>query len=165
MTPAGLRRAAIVAVGSELLTPLRADTNSLFITRELNSIGIDVVFKCIVGDHRAELAETVRSVLPRADLLVLCGGLGPTDDDITREVVADVLGRPLREDPDITANILSRFVARGMEMPNVDSTASIRRTTPSESRPSSFIVRSRSRLSSGAEVSAATRWTSHAATS
>ena len=76
-----LTRAAIVAVGSELLTPSKLDTNSLHITEQLNRLGIDVVMKAVVGDSRDELAHTVRAVLERVDLLILCGGLGPTDDD------------------------------------------------------------------------------------
>ena len=78
------RRAAVLAVGSEMLTPLRIDTNSLFITEQLNAIGIDVVFKGVVGDDRGEIATAVRTALSRVDLLVLSGGLGPTDDDVTR---------------------------------------------------------------------------------
>jgi nicotinamide-nucleotide amidase len=112
-----LRRAAIVAVGSELLTPLRVDTNSLFITRELNGIGIDVVLKVAVGDDRRELADVLRAVAPRADLVICCGGLGPTDDDVTREVAAEVFGRPLVEDMARTAALRDRFAARGLEGP------------------------------------------------
>ena len=112
-----LTRAAIVAVGSELLTPLRLDTNSLFITEQLNRLGIEVVLKAVVGDDRAQLAHTCRAALQRADLVVLSGGLGPTDDDITREAVAEVLGRPLAEDAAITAHLRARFAARGFTMP------------------------------------------------
>ena len=83
-------RAGILAVGSELLTPSRIDTNSLFITEQLNLLGIEVAFKTIVGDDREELANAVRMGLGRVDLIVCSGGLGPTDDDVTREVVADV---------------------------------------------------------------------------
>ena len=115
-----LRRAAIFAVGSELLTPLRIDTNSLFITEQLNAIGIDVVVKGVVGDDRDELAFLVRAAVARVDLLVLCGGLGPTDDDVTREVVAAVLGRPLREDAAITERIRQRFASRGWQMPEIN---------------------------------------------
>jgi nicotinamide-nucleotide amidase len=115
-----LRRAAVLAVGSEMLTPLRIDTNSLFITEQLNAIGIDVVFKGVVGDDRAELATAVRTALERVDLLVLSGGLGPTDDDLTREVVADVLGRPLREQDGITERIRQRFASRGWTMPEIN---------------------------------------------
>jgi len=113
-------RAAILAVGSELLTPLRIDTNSLYITEQLNIVGIDVVFKAVIGDNREELAHAVREVLPRVDLLVLCGGLGPTDDDVTREAVADVLGRTLREDVAITDRIRQRFESRGWKMPEIN---------------------------------------------
>src|SRR5687768_15035817 len=104
-----IRRAAVLAVGSEMLTPLRLDTNSLFITERLNAIGVDVVFKGVVGDDRGELATAVRTALSRVDLLVLSGGLGPTDDDVTREVVADVLGLALREQESITERIRQRF--------------------------------------------------------
>lgn len=120
MSPTPLRRAAIVAVGSEMLTPFRIDTNSLFITEQLNALGIDVVFKSIVGDDRAELAHVIGSTLPRVDLLVLCGGLGPTDDDVTREVAAEVVGRPLREQRAIAENIQRRFTERGMTMPEIN---------------------------------------------
>ena len=115
-----LRRAAILAVGSELLTPSRLDTNSLYLTEQLNLLGIEVAFKSIIGDDRDELAQAVRAALARVDLLVCSGGLGPTDDDVTREVVAEVLGRTLREDPSITALIKRRFESRGMEMPEIN---------------------------------------------
>ena len=93
-----LRRAAILAVGSELLTPARIDTNSLFITEQLNLLGIEVVSKSVIGDDREELAVAFAGALARADLVVCTGGLGPTDDDVTRDVVAQVLRRPLHED-------------------------------------------------------------------
>ena len=118
MTP--LRRAAILAVGSELLTPSRVDTNSLFITEQLDLLGIEVVFKVVVGDDRMELANAVRGALARVDLIVCSGGLGPTDDDVTREVVAEVLGRPLVEDERITSRILERFGRRGLQMPEIN---------------------------------------------
>ena len=112
-----LRRAAIIAVGSELLTPLRIDTNSLFITEQLNAIGITVSAKALVGDEREELAHVFSAMLSRVDLVVLSGGLGPTDDDLTREVVASVLGRELKEDESITTRIRERFLARGFKAP------------------------------------------------
>ena len=118
MTP--LTRAAILAVGSELLTPSRSDTNSLFITEQLNRLGIDVVFKSVIGDDRLELEHAVRNALARVDLVVCCGGLGPTDDDLTRVVVADVLGRALVEDGAITARIQTRFQSRGLSMPEIN---------------------------------------------
>lgn len=112
-----LRRAAIVAVGSELLSPAKLDTNSLYITEHLNRLGVEVVAKTVVGDSREELAFVIRTLLDRADLVVLCGGLGPTDDDVTREAVSDALGRPLYEDEAITARLRERFKARGFTMP------------------------------------------------
>jgi len=117
---AGLRRAAILAVGSELLTPSRLDTDSLLITEQLNLLGIEVVCKSQIGDDRGELASAVRYALGRADLVVCCGGLGPTDDDVTREVVAEVFGRALAEDERITARIRARFESRRMEMPAIN---------------------------------------------
>jgi nicotinamide-nucleotide amidase len=107
-------RAAIVAVGSELLTPSRIDTNSLYVTEQLNRLGIDVVAKAVVGDDRVGLAATVRTLLERADLVVATGGLGPTDDDVTREAIAAALDRPLSEDPAITDALRRRFAARGL---------------------------------------------------
>ena len=115
-----LHRAAILAVGSELLTPSRVDTNSLFITEQLNLLGIEVAYKSVIGDDRVELAAAVRVALGRVDLVVCCGGLGPTDDDVTRDVVAGVLQRPLTEDERITAQIRARFAARRMEMPAIN---------------------------------------------
>ena len=112
-----LTRAAIIAVGSELLTPLRLDTNSLFITEQLNILGIDVVLKAVAGDDRGELAELFRAALARVDLVVFTGGLGPTDDDVTREVVASTLGRALTEDTAITERMRVRFAARGYKGP------------------------------------------------
>lgn len=114
------RRAVIVAVGSELLSPLRADTNSLFVTARLNELGIEVVTKLIVGDRRGDLSAAVRASLDQADLLVLTGGLGPTDDDLTRPSVADALGLALVEDPAILETIAERFARRGMAMPPVN---------------------------------------------
>jgi len=111
------RRAAIVAVGSELLTPSKLDTNSLHITEQLNLLGVDVTVKAVVGDSRDELAHTIRALLERVDLLILCGGLGPTDDDVTRDAVAAALDRPLTEDEAITLRLRERFKARGFAMP------------------------------------------------
>lgn len=112
--------AAIIAVGSELLTPTRTDTNSLVITDILNGLGIDVAYKVIVGDDRAELRAQFTTALSRADLVVLTGGLGPTDDDLTREVVAEALGLPLDEDAAVLAFIQQRFANRGWKMPEVN---------------------------------------------
>ena len=112
--------AAIIAVGSELLTPEKTDTNSLYITQVLNELGIAVAFKSIVGDNRQELQAHVAHALSRHRVLILTGGLGPTDDDLTREVVAAHLHVPLDEDPAIVEGIESRFAARGWKMPAVN---------------------------------------------
>ena len=87
--------AEIIAVGSEMLTPYRVDTNSLWLTEQLNALGIEVKLKIIVGDDHARLEETVRDGLKRSEVIIATGGLGPTEDDITRNVFARVLGRQL----------------------------------------------------------------------
>lgn len=112
--------AAIIAVGSELLTPHKTDTNSLFITQVLNDLGIAVAYKAIVGDNRADLAAHLAHALARHKVLILTGGLGPTDDDLTRDVVAAHLGLTMDEDEAIVAAIQRRFAARGWKMPAVN---------------------------------------------
>ena len=113
-----IRTAVILAVGSELLTPHRLDTNSLFLTGRLNDIGIDVMTKSVVGDNENALADAVSHALGRADLVITSGGLGPTADDITREVVAGVLKLELVEDSAVLASIQRRFERRGLRMPD-----------------------------------------------
>jgi len=115
-----VRRAAILAIGSELLTAGRIDSNSLVITEALNGIGIDVMFKAVIGDDRAELAAAFAHAMSRVDLIVFTGGLGPTEDDVTREVVAGQLGLRLNEDAGITAAIQQRFAMRGWKMPEIN---------------------------------------------
>ena len=115
-----LHSAEIIAVGSELLTAHRIDTNSLFLTGRLADLGIDVRAKAVVGDRRGDLAAIVRAALSRADLVITTGGLGPTDDDLTRDVVAEVLERPLREDPAILDVIQARFIRRNLRMPAIN---------------------------------------------
>ena len=112
--------AEILAVGSELLTPYRSDTNSLYLTAQLNEIGIDVRAKGIVGDDSADLAALFTQALSRADVVILTGGLGPTADDLTRETVAAALDRPLEEDAAVLAGIRQRFAARGIAMPEIN---------------------------------------------
>ena len=112
--------AEIIAVGSELLGWTRLDTNSLFITEALGALGIEVKAKAVVGDDRAHLHRIFSQALERVGLVVLTGGLGPTDDDLTRDVVAEALGRPLAEDASITAQIKERFARRGLDMPEVN---------------------------------------------
>ena len=108
--------AEIIAVGSELLTPFRQDTNSLFLTGRLNDLGVAVAFKTIVGDNRAQLVSSIRTALRRADLILFSGGLGPTEDDLTREAVAEVLHLELHADPAVLTSLEARFAARNMVM-------------------------------------------------
>ena len=113
-------KAEIIAVGSELLTPDRLDTNSLFLTEELNRLGIEVVRKTIVGDDRELLSAAFRDALDRVPLVISSGGLGPTEDDLTREAVADLLGRRLHRNDEILRAIQGRFRSFGREMPEVN---------------------------------------------
>ncbi len=109
-------KAEIIAVGSEMLTPYRQDTNSLYITEKLNELGIAVDFKTIAGDRLKHLVDAVRHALGRVDILVLSGGLGPTEDDLTREAVAEALGVRVKRDPDIIAHLYKRAAARRWTM-------------------------------------------------
>jgi competence/damage-inducible protein CinA-like protein len=106
----------IIAVGSELLTPYRQDTNSLFLTDRLNQLGVTVVFKTIVGDRKSHLTNAVRIALGRSDIVITMGGLGPTEDDLTRQAVADALGIRLRRNPEIVGALYARFAARRAQM-------------------------------------------------
>ena len=115
-----LATAEVIAVGSELLGSTRLDTNSLFLSDRLSAYGIELRAKSVVGDDRRRLADVFNAALSRSDLVVLTGGLGPTDDDLTREAVADVLGLELHEDPAIVAHIQQRFARRNLRMPEVN---------------------------------------------
>jgi nicotinamide-nucleotide amidase len=113
--------AEIIAIGSEMLTPFRADTNSLWLTERLNAMGIDVKLKTIVGDDEARLEETVGDALRRSEIIISTGGLGPTEDDITRKIFARVLNRQLILNEAILEKIRARFARRGMEMPEINA--------------------------------------------
>ncbi len=108
--------AEIIAVGSELLTPFRTDTNSLYLTEQINNLGVEVVFKCVVGDDLKRLVEAAQHALFRSEIILFSGGLGPTEDDLTREAVAEALGLPLRRDEEVLAAIERRFAAHGWKM-------------------------------------------------
>jgi nicotinamide-nucleotide amidase len=108
--------AEIIAVGSEMLTPHRQDTNSLYLTEKLNDLGVEVRFKCIVGDNREDLTAAAKLAMRRSDIILFSGGLGPTEDDLTRESVADALGLKLQRDPQIIAKLEERFAKRGYKM-------------------------------------------------
>ncbi len=113
--------AEIIAIGSELLAPDRTDTNSLWLTDKLNRIGIDVKLKTIVGDDDARLEELIKDAVKRSRVVITTGGLGPTEDDITRKVVARALGRRLALDEGLLAEIRTRFQTFGMTMPERNS--------------------------------------------
>lgn len=101
--------AAIIAIGSEMLTPQRIDTNSLFITDKLNGLGVELVLKMVVGDERDRLVQSMRYCLDQAKILILSGGLGPTEDDLTRDAVSQLTGRPLIFRQEIVDWIEDRF--------------------------------------------------------
>jgi nicotinamide-nucleotide amidase len=109
--------AEIIAAGSEMLTPFRQDTNSLYLTAQLNELGVSVAFKTIVGDNLKDLTGAARVALERADLVIFSGGLGPTEDDLTRQAAAAALGVGLRRDPQLLTAMYKRFAARRMKMP------------------------------------------------
>jgi len=112
--------AEIIAIGSELLTPYRLDTNSLWLTDELNKIGIRVIHKAVVGDSPDEMRSSFRHALDRADLIIASGGLGPTDDDRTRETVSELLGRKLHMNEAIVREIQERFRRFARTMPEIN---------------------------------------------
>jgi nicotinamide-nucleotide amidase len=108
--------AELIAVGSELLTPHRQDTNSLYLTGQLNQLGVEVAFKTVVGDRRPHIEGAVKLALDRTDLVITMGGLGPTEDDLTRESVAAALSRGMRRDPALSGELYARFARRRLKM-------------------------------------------------
>ncbi|MBI4464720.1 MAG: competence/damage-inducible protein A, partial [Acidobacteria bacterium] len=118
-TPSSLN-GEIIAIGSELLTPHRMDTNSLYLTDQLNSLGIEVLCKTVVGDDRNRLTAAFSLALSRSDLVLAIGGLGPTEDDLTRECAAAALGRALHRDDSLVEHVEARFRSRGLRMPEIN---------------------------------------------
>ena len=112
--------AEIIAVGSEMLTPERVDTNSLYLTAELNKLGVEVVAKCVIGDDRDRLASAVRQAMARSPILILSGGLGPTEDDLTRDAVALALDRKLVFHEEIAAWLAERFAKAKRRMAEIN---------------------------------------------
>jgi nicotinamide-nucleotide amidase len=112
--------AEIIAAGSELLTAERVDTNSLYLTRELNNLGVEVTAKAVIGDDRDRLAEAVRAAVSRSPIVILSGGLGPTEDDVTREAVALALDRKLVFHPEIASQIEERFARMKRRMSEIN---------------------------------------------
>src|SRR5206468_2997647 len=117
---AGLMDAEIIAVGSEMLTPQSVDTNAVYLTAELNNLGVEVVMKSVFGDNRDRLADAIRRAISRHEILILSGGLGPTEDDLTREAVAQALDRKLVFHPDIAEALEQRFAAAKRKMAEVN---------------------------------------------
>src|SRR6185503_12993311 len=113
--------AEIIAIGSELLAPTRTDTNSLWLTEQLNRLGIDVKLKTIVGDDDARLEEAIRDAVKRSRVVITTGGLGPTEDDVTRKVAARALGRRLVLDESVLREIRNRFAQYKLAMPERNS--------------------------------------------
>jgi len=128
-------RAAIVAVGSELLGPDRLDTNSLLLTGVLEAHGVELRRKLVVGDDRDELAGVLRDLVAAYDLVLVTGGLGPTTDDVTREAAADAMGRTLCLDEAVLATIEERFSAFGRQMPAVNRRQAMVPDGPAEVLP------------------------------
>ena len=115
-----MKTAAIIAIGSEMLGPSRVDTNSLKITSALETYGVPVVRKSVVGDLLADLVAEIRHAHDRAELLIITGGLGPTEDDLTREALAEAFGLTMETDQSIIDWIEARFAERGLKMPDVN---------------------------------------------
>ncbi len=112
--------AEIIAIGSELLTPEKTDTNGLWLTGKLNEIGIEVKLKTIVGDDALRLEETIKDAVKRSDVVITTGGLGPTEDDITRQISAQAIGRELVFHEEIVEQLRERFRSWGREMPEIN---------------------------------------------
>ena len=112
--------AEIIAIGSELLTPQKVDTNSLYLTDQLNALGVEVVRKTIVGDERARLTDTILAAIARSQVIILTGGLGPTEDDLTRDAVAAALGRSMNFHQEISDQIEERLRRYGRKMAEIN---------------------------------------------
>jgi len=112
--------AEIIAIGSELLTPEKVDTNSLWLTEKLNEIGIEVKLKTVVGDDEMRLEETIRDAIKRSEIIISTGGLGPTEDDITRKISAKAIDRELVYHTEIETDLRERFKKWGREMPEIN---------------------------------------------
>jgi nicotinamide-nucleotide amidase len=112
--------AEIIAVGSELLTPERSDTNSLWLTEKLNEIGIEVRLKTVVGDDAERLEEAIKDAFRRSNVVITTGGLGPTEDDITRAVAAKAVGRELIFKQELLDELSRKFERFGRRMPETN---------------------------------------------
>lgn len=115
-----MRRVEIIAVGSEMLTPFRSDTNSLYLTRTLEECGCAVIAKTIIGDDIRGISDAFANAFARADIIIATGGLGPTVDDLTRDALAEFLNIPLQLNQEVLDRIAARFAKRGIKMPEVN---------------------------------------------
>jgi nicotinamide-nucleotide amidase len=113
-------KAILIAVGSEMLTPFRLDTNSLVVTERLNAIGCEIAAKVVVGDDLRAIVAALGAAAGAVDLVVCTGGLGPTEDDLTRDALAELLGVPLVLDSAILERLQARFRKRGLDMPSIN---------------------------------------------
>src|ERR1044071_250193 len=113
--------AEIIAIGSELLTPDRTDTNSLWLTEKLNSIGIEVKLKTVVGDDDSRLEETIRDAMKRSRVVIMTGGLGPTEDDMTRKIAARAMNRTVLLNEKFLEATRAKFFQMGRQMPETNS--------------------------------------------
>lgn len=113
-------RVEIVAVGTELLLGQVVDTNSTWIAGQLADAGLDVLHTSCVGDNPGRIEAQLRQAVDRADAVIVCGGLGPTQDDLTRDVIADLLGTALVTDQTLADEIAAKFAARGRQMPAIN---------------------------------------------
>ena len=113
-------RAEIIATGSELLSGSMLETNSLFLAEELMLIGIETAFKTVVGDNEKDMEESLRRALDRVDIIIITGGIGPTEDDMTRKVVSKIVKKRLALNEDALKTIRERFAARGREYVNAN---------------------------------------------
>jgi len=120
-------RAEILSVGTELLLGQITDTNAAYLAQVLADYGVNLFFKQTVGDNAARIQEAVRLALSRADLVLMTGGLGPTEDDLTVEAVAGVLGLPLRSDPAVVAHIRAFFETSSSSRPWATTQPAFRR--------------------------------------
>jgi len=118
--------AEIIAIGSELLDPYHQDTNSLYLTEKLNLLGVPVAFKTVVGDNPQHLTDVARTAICRSDIVIFMGGLGPTEDDLTRQCVSAALGREIHRDPALIAELYAWFAGRRRKMaPNNEQQADV----------------------------------------
>jgi nicotinamide-nucleotide amidase len=141
--------AEIIAIGSELLTPQRVDTNSLIVTENLNLLGVEVITKQVIGDDRERLTCAIRQALDRADIVILIGGLGPTEDDVTRDAAAAALGRKLEHSAEQETILANRFrqINRPMAQNNLRQTYLIETAeaipNPNGTAPGQFVKTAR----------------------